>query len=385
MRVAKTLTVADLARITKVGRHACGGKLYMELTDKGNRHWFCRYTYAGKPTWLTLGKVNTALWAQSLLEARQRAQEALAALERGEDPQSLKRPSANLGPGNRVTFGASLEGYLNDHGARWSNERYAKQTEATLKAWTAPLARRDVASITAQDVADCLRPHWRRIPVKAVRMREQIAAVFDYADPEGIRGNPARPKVIARILPGVEREVEHHAAVPWQAVPSLLEKLAAIDSLDALALQFLALTVTRTSETVFARWDEIDLEAKLWTIPKSRMKKRRAHRIPLTPTAIEILRRCPRADGVARVFPSLGETDLLKLLTRKCGVTATVHGLRSGFADFCADNRICSPEVANVQLAHTLKDKTTRAYLRTDYLDERRQVLGRWDSYLRFG
>jgi integrase len=169
--------------------------------------------------------------------------------------------------------------------------------------------------------------------------------------------------------------------LPWQAIPALMGRLAAIDSMESLALQLLVLTVTRTGEVVFARWDEIDLDKKLWTIPKARMKKRRAHRIPLAPVAIEILGLCPRTDGEPRVFPGLGETDLYKLLTRQCGVTTTVHGLRSAFADWCADNRMCTPEVADAALAHTIKGKSTRAYLRTDYLEQRVGVMLKWSLY----
>lgn len=190
------------------------------------------------------------------------------------------------------------------------------------------------------------------------------------------------------VLGSTDRDKEHMAALPWKDLPSFVQRLEKVEGAASLCLQFAIVTAARTSEARDARWSEIDLDAKLWVIPKGRMKKRRAHSVPLCGAALSILKACPRDPDQPLVFGSLGSTALYKLLTRECGLKpgqATVHGMRSAFADWCADNKVCTADVADAALAHVVKNKTTRAYKRTDYLEERRGVMDRWGTYLILG
>jgi integrase len=393
-RNARMLGVAELAKITAVGRHAAGGKLYMELSDAGTRRWLVRYVRDGKPTWQTLGKVDVARWPESLRLARQQAREVFDAIDRGDDPRAVEGAPAGKPMVGRVTFGAALESFLALRAAAWTNERYAKQTEATLKDYTATLARRPVADITTSEVASALQHHWRRVPVRANRMREQVAKVFDFCIDEGWRtaANPASLRRIVNALGKVQREASHHPAMPWRELPALMRKLAAIDDPAARALRLAILTGGRTKEAREAVRSEFNTaaDATVWTLGGSRMKKRRVHRVPLSLAAIRVLEEC-QGDGERLLFPGLGETALYKCLTRDCGVNvgdASVHGMRSTFRDWVEDNNVARDAVAEVALAHTVKgrdkagDKTRLAYLRTELFAEHRRLMDAWGEYL---
>src|SRR5690606_32609694 len=139
----------------------------------------------------------TGRWTASLHAARQRAAEALEALGRGEDPRTLKpAPAAKSAAFGRITFGRCLDEFISLRASGWTNARYAAQTETTLRAWTASIARRPVADISVSEIKALLAPHWHRVPVKAARMREKIAGVFAYAIGQEWRtaGNPADVK-----------------------------------------------------------------------------------------------------------------------------------------------------------------------------------------------
>jgi integrase len=389
------LGVPELIKITKPGRHACGDKLYMEIpgTHGGRRRWLVRYTYNDSPTWLTLGEVDTGRWDASLLHARQRAKEALDALARGEDPATSRTaPAGNVGPRGRITFGECVGDYLSSHEMDWTNAVHREQWRSTVRSYAKPIWHRPVADLTVSEVKSCLEPHWRRVPVTAQRTRARIAAVFDFAIGQEWRtaGNPATAKVIGQVLGnGVHNgddDEKHHAALPWKKLPRLMAKLEKPDYPAALALRFLILTAVRTNGVRGMRWDEVDKRNKVWTVPRSR-NKGRTLRVPLSTAALQILDSRTRIEGDPFVFGNLGPNAIRDTLVREGGYSAgecTAHGMRSTFKDWCEDNKVCDDKVSEAALSHKIKSKSKRAYLRTDYLDERRKVMEAWGCYLMF-
>jgi integrase len=300
-------------------------------------------------------------------------------------------PAVKFG-GPRVTFGDCVADYLAAHAKDWTNELHARQWRDTLTGYTHSIARRPVADITVSEVKACLEPHWRRVPVTAQRTRARIAAVFDYAIGQEWRtaGNPATAKVMKQVLGnGVghsDEDEKHHAALPWKKLPKLMGKLDKVDYPAALALRFLILTAVRTNGVRGMRWDELDRRNKVWTLPKAR-NKGRTLRVPLSAAALSILDACHRVEGEPRVFGHLGPNAIRDTLMREGGYSAgecTPHGMRSAYKDWCEDEKVCDDKVSEAALSHKIKSKSKRAYLRTDYLDERRKVMEDWGYYLTF-
>jgi integrase len=290
----------------------------------------------------------------------------------------------------RVLFGDVVAEYIPAHEKEWTNDLHAQQWRDTIEKYTAPITRRPVADITVAEVADCLRADWHRIRTTMQRTRARIACIFDYAIAQGWRtaANPAAWGTLKHVLGnGVmdDGEDRHHAAIDWRKLPALYAKLERDDTPAVLALRWIILTACRTGEAQHMSRIEADTKAKVWTIPAKRMKRKRLHRVPLSPAALAILETRPQEEGQPLVFGNLGPNMIRDALARIGGFTTgecTVHGMRSAFSDWALDNRLCSSEVADVALAHKVKSKTRRAYQRTDYLDERRQVMNAWAHFL---
>ncbi|MGQ0444953.1 MAG: tyrosine-type recombinase/integrase [Beijerinckiaceae bacterium] len=179
----------------------------------------------------------------------------------------------------------------------------------------------------------------------------------------------------------------HHAAMPYAVVPAFMARLAGQESISALALQFLTMTATRTSEIIGAQWNEFDFENQLWIIPASRMKAGREHRVPLSDPALEIIEKLAGARQGNFVFPGqkLGKplsNMALEALLRRMKVEATVHGFRSAFRDWAGDKTSFPRELAEAALSHVIGDKAEQAYRRGDALEKRRKLMDAWASYL---
>jgi integrase len=215
-------------------------------------------------------------------------------------------------------------------------------------------------------INDALSPIWSKIPVTARRLRNRIESVCQWVR-DG-RPLPASPEA---------RKVKHHAALPHGQVPLLIEELRGLDKPEARALGFLILTAARTGEVNGARWEEIDLEAKTWTISAERMKAGKEHKVPLSYRAVELLGDVGHADQ--RLF-DIGR-DAMKRLIWKMRPGVTVHGFRSSFRDWCGERTNFSREVVEHALAHKLPDKVEAAYRRETALAKRRQLMDAWARY----
>jgi integrase len=244
---------------------------------------------------------------------------------------------------------------------------------------------------------DVLTPLWRRVPETARRVRQRCGLVFDWAVTKGHRSallqNPA--EVVTAALPRQDDEVVHHPAVQWKEAPAFLAAVRASKSHEGarLAMELLLLTAARTTEVICALWEEIDIKGRTWTVPASRMKRKRDHRVALSDQAIAILQiaraRWPNSKLVfCGRWPGepLSNQALLMLMRRlgfkdDAGRTAVPHGLRSTFKDWCTDKGE-DDAASELALSHTVGTKTTRAYRRTDLLDPRRLVMQRWADYV---
>jgi integrase len=381
------------------GRYGDGGGLYLCIKSKAVKHWLFRYVPAGAkwPREMGLGAAH-GRDAVSLSDARKKARELWEIHRAGRDPLAERRAgrmaiaAASIGSGR--TFKQAAIEFIELHRGAWRNARHALQWEVSLTDYVYPaIGALSVDVISTAHVAALLTPIWTEKPETASRIRGRIEQVLGREKALGHRSgeNPARWKEnLASILPrhSKVKRIQHYAAMPARELGDFMAKLRADDSVIARALEFLVLTCTRTVEVRGARWGEIDLDAKVWTIPAERMKAGREHRVPLSSRAVEIVHEM-QARHVAGDFvfagrssgASLLHTSLLKLL-REMGIAdATVHGFRSTFGDWASASTSFASEVAELMLAHTVGDETERAYRRGDLLEKRFQLAEAWAEF----
>jgi integrase len=263
----------------------------------------------------------------------------------------------------------------------------------TLTHYAAPLRNLSVDAIATGDVLGVVKPIWHSKPETASRLRGRIERVLDAAKAEGLRrgDNPARWRGnLKALLP--ERDAsarKHHAAMAYADLPAFMVRLRDRRATAALALEFTILTAARTNETLGARWPELDLEGATWTIPKERMKAKRAHRVPLSARAVEILAMLYAARAGEFVFPGYKPRRPLsgmsmEMLLRRMGFppkSVTVHGFRSTFRDWASETTGFPNDVCEMALAHTIKNKAEAAYRRGDLLDKRRELMDAWAAH----
>jgi integrase len=388
---ARTATTAKAP-----GLYADGGGLYLQVTlgadGKPRRSWLLRYTAPdGRRREMGLG--STAL--VDLTDARDAALTARKQAKAGIDPIDAReeaRQQAAAARAKAMTFRQCAEAYLASHGAAWKNAKHRWQWETTLEVHAYPVfGDTPVGKIDVAMVTRVLDPIWQTKTETASRLRGRIEAILDWATVRGYRkgDNPARWRGhLQKALPTIKKSlrVRHHPALPFKEAPEFMQKLARQDGVSAKALAFCILTATRTGETIYARWGEIDLEQRVWIIPAARMKMYREHRVPLSPAAMEILRglRAKLGEPSAADFvfrnrrnQALSNMALLMTLKRMGRDDLTTHGFRSTFRDWAAERTNFAREVAEAALAHAVE----AAYRRGDLFDKRRQLMEAWGQY----
>jgi integrase len=402
-RPEKRLTARTVETIKKPGLHADGAGLYLHVSPSGAKSWIFRWKHDGRLRDMGLGPINTI----SLAEARDKALGCRKLKLDGRDPieeRRSQRQAARLETAKAMTFKNCAEAYIAAHKAGWKNDKHAAQWPATLATYVYPIMGGlpvqavDVGlvmKVLEQNVAregDPAAPLWTVKPETAGRVRGRIESILDWATARGFRSgeNPARWRgYLENLLPKKSkvRRVEHHAALPYPEIAAFIVELRGQEGIAARALEFAILTAARTGEVLGATWAEIDLEGRLWTVPAERMKAGREHRVPLSETALAILRAMAEVRSGKHVFPGardsrpLSQMAMLMLLRRMGRDGLTVHGFRSAFSDWCAEQTAFPSEVREMALAHTVGDKVEAAYRRGDLFEKRRQLAAAWGRY----
>ena len=366
------------------GRHGDGRGLFLYVKPTGARSWVLRYQVQGRRRDLGLGPYPDV----SLAMARDRAAEARRLIAEGEDPIAKKQQA------KPKTFREAALELIESKRPGWKNAKHAAQWTATLEAYVFPkIGAVQVAKIETADVISTLTPIWAEKPETANRVRQRIEAVIDYASALGIRSgdNPARWRGhLDHLLPKPKkvRAVVHHPALPHAQIADFMTDLAKREGVAARALAFTILTVARSGETRGMTWGEVDLDAKVWTIPAGRMKAAREHRVPLTDNALALLgQRAEEIPADALVFGSeakrgkpISDMSMTAVLRRMERADITVHGFRSTFRDWAGETTGFPREVIEAALAHGIKDKAEAAYARSDLFDKRRLLMEAWAS-----
>jgi len=332
----------------------------------------------------------------TLASARERAKAMLDQLFAGVDPAETKKQAKSALAAQRaraVNFKSIAEQYIAQHEAGWKNAKHAAQWTSTLETYVYPICGHMVTSdINTATVLRVLEPIWLEKTETASRLRGRIETVLDYATAKGLREgpNPARWKGnLALTLPAKRKisPVEHHPAVPVKDMPKFFKSLQQTEGTAARALEFLVLTAARSGEVFGAQWSEIDLAKRVWAVPAERMKAKREHRVPLSTQAITLLKSLPSKKTGGWVFPGSKATAKLSNMSltsvmRRMEMDAVPHGLRSSFRDWVGEETSFPREVAEMALAHTVRNAVEAAYRRGDLFEKRRLMMADWATYL---
>lgn len=409
-KLAKELTALEVKRLehdrgksNKVISVGGVQGLMLQITPRGSKSWLLRTPVGGKRRHIGLGSYPTVTLAQ----ARERARVELEKVWQGLDPveeRKVLRSRLQAEQKRGLNFENAVEKYLESKLTEFKNPKHCDQWRSTLRTYANPkLGKMLVGDIGVPDVLRVLEPMWQTKTETATRVRGRIEGVLAWATVAGHRegDNPARWKGnLDAILPKPSKvaKVSNQPALSISDVVSWFADLQKRDGMAARALEMMTLTVARSGEIRGATWAEIDLKAKLWTIPAQRMKAGKEHRVPLTSQAVALLQALPRDLGSPYVFPAvrggmlsdmalsacmrrINEDRDGRYLDQRSGRPAVPHGLRSTFRDWASEKGV-SRDLAERALAHTIRNAVEAAYHRTDLVEQRRGVMDAWAAHV---
>jgi integrase len=393
VKKAAELSPLQVRRLAKVaGFYAVGGVsgLHLRVKESLAASWILRVQVGNRRPDIGLGPFPDV----DLATARDRARETKADIARGLDPlkeKKARRDALRVAEAKRMTFDEASAAFLKSKTKEFRNAKHAEQWKTTLKEYASPvIGFLPVADIGLPHAIKVLEPHWLEKTETMSRIRGRCEKVLDWAKVGGYRSgeNPFRWRGNLDVVlpaPSKIKKVKHHAALPWQEIGAFMADLRKRDGIAARALEFAILTASRSGEVRLAEWSEIDLKAKLWTVPATRMKAGKVHRVPLSDPAIKLLEKLPRMTGSTYVFfaPNGGAFSDMALseVLRRMKVNAVPHGMRSSFKDWARSSTAYPDEVSELALAHVSTDSTRAAYARDELLPKRVKLMREWARY----
>ena len=392
------LTDAEVHALSRPGKYYDGVHgLYLRVMPSGSRQWVQRITVRGKVREFGLGGYPVV----TLAEARQHALRNRRIARAGGDPvatpwqaqNGLTEPQPQLPPALTVSaapvFAEAMEIVIGLHRPRWRNgSKSASQWRASLNHYAVPvIGQMPVDRIDRSHICSVLEPIWTTRHETARRIKQRLRTIMDWTVASGHRSDNPVDR-IEILLPHHDQKVTHHRALPYGQVAGAVQAVLSSGALPAtrLAFTFLVLTACRSGEVRHAAVSEVDWTSDIWTIPGSRTKSGRKHRIPLSDGARHVLDCAPVDSASGLLFPSLygqalSDQPMSKLL-RHLEIDAVPHGFRSSFRDWASDVARAPREVAEMALAHVVYDNSEAAYARSDLLDQRRVLMQDWCDYL---
>jgi integrase len=389
----KIIDQSFINNITETGRYpdAVVKHLHLWAKSKQNFYWIYRFKIDEKRIDMSLGPYP----AIGLDEAREIAILANNQLSRGINPledRNNKKHQKQIEK-KLPTFKEFALDYIEKRKPEWSNKKHAAQWLSTLERFAFPvLGKMKIKDIETEHILKVLTPIWESTTHTAFRLRGRLERILARATVLKLRSgmNPALWRghlQEALSSPYKIKPANHYSAVPYKDLPVLVKELKEIDGIAALALEFTILNASRTSEVLLAKREEIELD--VWTIPAARMKARKEHRVPLCKRSLELIEIAKSFDKdsiyvFSRKGKHLSGMAMLMLL-RRIRPSMTVHGFRSCFRDWVSEETMHSPEVAEMALAHTVKDKVEAAYRRGDLFLRRKILMQDWENFCTTG
>jgi integrase len=366
--------------------------LNLQVKANGGKYWALRYLFQDKRYDLSLGSYPNV----SLKEARVRATAARAQLNAGQrpkptwQPQPLNKEQQQSKVPSKATFSQYAADCINSKRTEWKNAKHAEQWSSTVEMYANPLiGGKPIDAVDMDDILNILTPIWTTKTVTATRLRGRLEWILASATTRGLRTgvNPASWKGLLETVlpkPGKIAKEQHHPALDYRLVHGFIRQLQEADGVAGLALEFLVLNANRTGEVTGGRREEVS-ENGIWTIPGERMKVGKEHRVPLGQRSLELLEIAKSLDPNSDYLFSRKGKPLsnmaMSMLLRRLGHSVTVHGFRSTFRDWVAEETSHSPEVAEKALAHSIANKVESAYRRGDLLEPRRRLMADWECY----
>ncbi|NWA11955.1 tyrosine-type recombinase/integrase [Pseudomonas gingeri] len=375
-----SLSQKVIEKITQPGVYQDKHGLSLKVRPTGTKSWTLRYQVNNERHDIGLGSFPET----SLADARKKATEHRVLINQGIDPLGHRKEAAIAA----VTLQDEALTFIERHRAGWS-QKHATQWLNSLTEHVFPkIGTVPIAKIETKHIVSVLDPIWKEKEVTALRIRNRLERVIDHAKAHErfTAENPARWKGhLQNIMPNNQTEPAPMDSMDFTELPIFMRLLEGEDSRTARCLQFLILTACRTSEAMGARWDEIDMINRVWTIPEERMK-RKEHRVPLSEEAIQVLRDVGTRGRSDLVFPGPRTTEMLadnalRRLVRRLGGKCTPHGFRATFRTWAEEKTQFSFELCEISLAHTVGNATSRAYVRGDQLEKRRPLMARWGKF----
>jgi len=378
------LTDIAIRKIKIAGRFADGNGLYLVVDPSLSKRWVLRTIIRGRRCDIGLGSLKLT----SLADARVEAARLRRIARTGGDPLADRRREQRAA----LTFREAAKRHYDSISPTFRNHKHRAQWWSSLEMYVFSIfGDRDVASIESSDVLKVLYPIWTKKQETASRVKQRVKCVLDWAKASGFRTGENAVDGVKKVLPKIRQGDQHHKALPYSDVSRFVHDLREFNTSESLKLgfEFAILTVGRTIEVIQAQWPEIDFDQQLWTVPASRMKAGRIHRVPLSDRCLEILRRAKElTDGGLFVFPgrSVGRpwsnNAFLSVLKRMGRRDSTGHGFRTCFRVWAGERQShVNRDVPEMALAHVIKDKTEAAYFRTDLFELRRDLMDKWTLF----
>ena len=386
MGLREKFTDLEIKKLSKPGVYGDGRGLYIRVTDTGTKHWIHRFTLDKRDHWMGLGPYPEI----TLAEARDANMAARRVVLKGNNPIAERHLDRARRRG-AVSFQECADQYIASHRTGWKNPKHADQWTNTIATYCGPvIGNLLVCEVTVGYVMRVLDPIWSTKPETASRVRGRIESILDWAKVRGYRegDNPARWKgQLDHLLPNSSKvkKVTHHAALGYAEMAEFMGKLRQQAGNGAKALEYAILTACRSGEVRFARWEEINLEDRVWIIPGERMKAGKEHRVPLSEAAIAALNQMDQSTKF--IFPgrdegkSLSDMSLTAVLRRMDRGDLTAHGFRSTFRDWASESTAYPQHVAEMALAHSIGDKVEAAYRRGDLFTKRTRMMEDWARF----
>ncbi len=383
-----TITHAHATRVSQPCRiYDTQRGLHLWVKSNTGKYWVFRSSKIGRRIEFSLGPFPQI----SVQEARRKAAELLAKAANGVDLVAERKAGKQKRADEpKVTFAEFASTYIQSQRPSWRNAKHADQWVNTIETFANPIiGKKDPSDITAEDILKILTPIWQTKTETATRLRGRLEKILSAASVKGLRrgSNPAVWRgQLEFLLPRPEKlkKVVHHPALPYKDLPAFIKELRKRNCIAGLALEFCILTAARTGEVIYAKWEEIS--GDVWTIPGERMKVGKTHQVPLGSRCMEILHQAKHLAPNSPYIFSRGQNPLsnmamLELLKRMGRDEITVHGFRSSFRDWVAEETIHASDVAEMALAHTVENKVIGAYKRGNLLDKRRRLADDWADY----
>ncbi|MBA3324826.1 MAG: integrase arm-type DNA-binding domain-containing protein [Rhodobacteraceae bacterium] len=373
------LTARKVDSLKAPGMHGDGDGLYLRVGPTGSRSWILRTVVHGRRRDLGIGSASLV----SLAEARERARELRKVARDGGDPDAVRKRET-------LTFEEAAKRVHTSMLPTWRSDRHAKLWLSAVERYAFPhLGKRPITTIGTADLLHVLSPIWTEKHDTAKRVKQRLAAIFDWAKGAGHYPHENPVNGLKKALPSLKYRAQHMLALPWGKLPDFMVDLGKREGVSARTLEFLILTAARSGEARGARWCEI--EGDVWTVPGERMKGGLTHRVPLSGEALAVLEQV-RGLGGDLIFPSMKrgakgkekpQSDMVfkALFTRMKHDGFTTHGFRSTFRDWCSESAHADREIAEAALAHSTGNKVERAYARSDHFERRRALMDAWGRY----